>query len=332
MIKKKREKRDVGERIFPKSQITPLALRWRELVERREDDAAHAILNEIITLSTPMFASYARATEITSAVQLDVLVAAAQEKVVKWLLAWDCKRNIHNWFTKCSHNAFLSELQKVQVFRDKYHCTSDNLEQIHGVEDHAIEKKDMARELLENIKANLYGRWGSAQEKLAIQLTVECIVMDLDNHDRNNCQRAVAYATGIPMETARFFYSWSLSALRDINYNRAYIPFTEEDITRHTQSYTNFVDLYEYMTHDQIKHMIATKGGQRIHIPTLAKIKKLKEAYAVARDIHKSDLDPDSVAKVGAKHKKSAKTATECYEQMVEQLRPDRSGEHKIYE
>jgi hypothetical protein len=64
----------------------------------------------------------------------------------------------------------------------------------------------------------------------------------------------------------------------------------------------------------------------------LQSIAKLRENYRLARDIDKSDLDPDAVAEVARKHKKTARAAQEVYNEMVEQQDPRRYGEHSIFD
>ena len=71
------------------------------------------VLDEIILKSTPMFERFAQHEEYTNTVELSILVSAAQEKVVKWLLKWEPKLGkIFSWFSKCAKHAFLSEIVK----------------------------------------------------------------------------------------------------------------------------------------------------------------------------------------------------------------------------
>ena len=48
---------------------------------------------------------------------------------------------------QCAKNAFRSELVKVNQYRKRYHVTSDNLEKFYGVEDHEVDKHDVAKEV-----------------------------------------------------------------------------------------------------------------------------------------------------------------------------------------
>lgn len=320
-----------NEHIFPQTKLVPLALRWKELNAQGRHQEAMILLEEIIQESTPMFERYAQHEEYTNTVDLGILVSAAQEKVIKWLLKWEPKKGrLFSWFTKCAKHAFLSEIVKATQYRRRYYVTGDNLEKYYGMEDHASDKRDLTTEFDRRLK-QIYCRWGSPQEIGAIRYLVECLVHDLDNHDKQAAINGAAYAWGISIDLAKFFYQWVLVALRDIHYDRCRVPFTEEDILRHAQSYTNFIDLYEYLTHDQIKHLIATHGGQRIKIPTLAQLHKLVDDYRMFEAVMKSDLDPDSIAEVARKRKKSPRSAQEAYFAMVEATNPNRSGEHQVY-
>lgn len=278
-----------------------------------------------------MFERLAQHEEYNNTVDLGILVSAAQEKVVKWLIKWEPKKGrLFSWFSKCAKHAFLSELVKANQYRRRYHVTGDNLEKYYGMEDHTSDQRDMSGEFERKFK-DLFCRWGSKQEIGAIRYLVECLCHDFDNHDKHAAIKGAAYAWGITVELAKFFYQWVLVALRDIHYEKIRVPFTEEDILRHALSYTNFVDMYDYMTHDQIKHLIATRGGQRIKIPTIAQLTKLKEDYQMFEEVMVSDLDPDAVAEVAKKHKKSPRSAQEAYLSMVEATKPKRSGEYEVF-
>lgn len=320
-----------NEHIFPQTKLVPMVLHWKELNAQKRHTEAMALLDEIIQLSTPMFERLAQHEEYTNTVDLAALVSVAQEKVVKWILKWEPKKGrLFTWFGKCAKYAFLSELVKENNTRKKYYAPGENLEKFYGIEDHESHKHGITEEFDKSLK-DLFCRWGSPQEIGAIRYIVECLVYDLDNHDKQATIRAAAYAYGISFDMSKFFYSWALSALRDLHFKKIRVPFTTEDIVRHCYSYTNFVDLLDYMSSSELMRLIAVKGGQRIKIPTMAQIKKLKDDYHVFEDILHSDKDPDSVADIAKKHRRSQRTAQEAYLAMVEATNPKRSGEYEVY-
>ncbi len=322
-----------GEHIFPASYLHPLAVRWKELNAQGKNAEAMKVLEEIVVASTEMFERLAQYEGYHYTVDLDILVSAAQEKVVKWLLRWQPKKGkLFAWFSKCAKNAFRSELVKVNQFRKRYHVTSDNLEKFFGAEDHEIDKNDAALEVRKKLQG-LTCRWGDPQEIGAIQYLLECIVEE--EHDKQASIRSAAYAYGISFELSKFFYSWALVAMRDVMYKKIRVPFTEQDLFRLQQSYSDISNLLDMpgtpFNWDQIKWLIATHGGKRIKIPTMAQLAKLREDKEIFDEIDASDKDPDSVAEVAKKHKKTPRTAQETYYEMVDTLDPRRSGEHEIY-
>lgn len=324
-----------GEHVFAASYLEPLAVRWKELNSQGKHTEAMLVLEEIVVGSTQMFQRLAQHEGYHFTVDLDILVSAAQEKVVKWLLRWQRKKGkLFTWFSKCAKNAFRSELVKVNQFRKRYHVTSDNLEKFYPSEDHTIDKADMAAEARARL-ANLTCRWGNPQEIGAIHFLIECILED--DHDKQSAVRGAAYAYGISMELAKFFYSQALVMLRDQMYKHIRVPFTEEDLVRLTFSYTDFVSLFDsrnspltWNVHG--KYMVAVHGGKRIKIPSVANIDAVLEAKKIYDEIDASDKDPDSVAEIAAKHGKNARTAQETYIEMSEILDPRRSGEYEVYE
>jgi hypothetical protein len=319
-----------GEHIFPSSQLTPLAVKWRELSASGRHKEAMVVLEEIVIGSTTMFERLAMYEDYHWTVDLKILVAAAQERVVKWLLRWEPKKGrLFSWFSKCAKNAFRSELVKVNQFRKRYYVTSDNLEQFYGQDDHSVNKRDLATEVRGRIN-ELTCRWGDPQEIGTIRYLIECIIED--DHDKNAAIWSAAYAYGVSVEQSKFFYAWSLSALREAFYDKIYIPFTEQDLLRAAESYTFIPDFIDIFGWEKTKKWIALHGGKRIKFPTLAGMTKLSEDYRLFRDIDKSDLDPDSVAAVARANKKTPRTAQEVYNEMVTILDPKRYGEHSVHD
>ncbi len=322
-----------GEHIFPAAYLHPLALRWKELNSTGKHAEAMKVLEEIVVASTDMFVRLAQHEGYHYTVDINILVSAAQEKVVKWLLKWQPKKGkLFSWFSKCSKNAFRSELVKVNQFRKRYHVTSDNLEKFFGVDDHEVDRHDAAHEVRAKLES-LTCRWGDPQEIGAIHFLLECIVEE--DHDKQNSIRAAAYAWGISFELSKFFYSWAIVAMRDVMYEKIRIPFTEQDLFRLQHSYSDILNLLDLpgtpFTWEQVKWLIATHGGKRIKIPTIAQLAKLREDKEIFDEIDESDKDPDSVALVAKKHSKTQRTAQETYYDMVNTLDPRRSGEHEIY-
>lgn len=310
--------------------MTPLAVRWKELTEAKRHKEAMLVLEQVVIGSTTMFERLAQFEDFHYVVDLPILVSAAQEKVVKWLQRWNPKKGrLFSWFSKCAKNAFRSELVKVNQYRKRFHVTSDSLEKFYGVEDHEIDKHDLAAEVRMRLN-NITCRWGDPQEIGAIHLLIECIVDD--PHEKQAAIRAASYAYGISPDLAKFFYSWALVALRHQMFDKIHVPFTEQDLFRAADSYTHLPGLLDIVTWDQLKKIIAVYGGMRLKIPTLAYLAKLREDYQIFREIDASDQDPDSVADVARKHKKTVRTAQEIFNEMTEIQDPKRYGEHDVYE
>jgi hypothetical protein len=319
-----------GEHIFPAAQLTPLAVRWKELSAAGRHKEAMFVLEQIVEGSTAMFERLAQFEDFHYTVDLPILVSAAQEKVVKWLQKWQPKKGrLFSWFSKCAKNAFRSELVKVNQYRKRYHVTSDNLERFYGVEDHAVDKHDIAKEFHDKLK-QMTCRWGDPQEIAAIRYLIDCILDD--DRDKQGAIRGCCYAYCISLDLSKFFYGWVVSALRHELYDRVHIPFTEQDLFRAAFSYEHVVDLLDYVDWDTCKKIMVRWQGQRIKFPTLVSMIKLRENYAIHRDIDKSDLDPDAVAEVARKRKRTARSAQEIFNEMATVLDPKRTGEYGIYE
>lgn len=288
------------------------------------------VLEKIVVGSTAMFERLAQFEDFHYTVDLPILVSAAQEKVIKWLLKWQPKKGrLFSWFSKCAKNAFRSELVKVNQYRKRYHVTGDSLEKFYGAEDHDVDKHDAAAEL--RIKLDeLTCRWGDPQEIGAIRYLTLCLIDD--EHDKQAAIRSAAYAFGISFELSKFFYNWAIVNLRHAFYEKVYIPFTEYDLMLAAESYSFWPEFVNIVGFENAKKCSGLLGGQRVKFPTLQYFAKLRESHQIARDIERSDLDPDAVAEVGRKYKKTARTAQELFTDMVEQNDPKRYGEHSIFD
>lgn len=319
-----------GQHIFPDDELHQLAVRWKELTAQKRTTEAMAVLEKIIEGSTPMFLRLAQHEKFHQTVDLDILVSAAQEKVVKWLLRWEPKLGkLFTWFSKCAKHAFLSELVKVNQWRKRFHTTNDSLEKFMGAEDHDVDKADVANEVRSEIDA-LTCRWGDPQELGALRFLIECII-DEDNRDRQAAIRGAAYAYGISMEMSKFFYRWSLTALRNAFIKRIRVNFTEQDLFMLIHSYSDFADFYDIMPFESMRNCMILKGGQRVKIPTIAQWEKERSNYRLWQEMNATDLDPVSIAAVASRHSKTAKSASQSFEEMCEQLNPRRAGEYHIF-
>ena len=319
-----------GQHIFPDDELHQYAICWKEANANKRTVEAMLLLDKIIDGSTPMFERLAQHEKFHHTVDLDILVSAAQEKVVKWLLRWEPKLGkLFTWFSKCAKHAFLSELVKVNSYRKHYHATSDSLEKFIGAEDHSVDKHDLALEVRQTLE-QLTCRWGDPQEIGALQFLIECII-DEDNRDRQGAIRGAAYCYGISMEMSKFFYRWALTALRAAFIEKIRTNFTEQDLFLLSESYTDFCDLHDYLPWELQTTMVARDGGKRIKIPTLTHLITLKENYQMWLEIEATPKDPLSIAEVAERHKKNAKTAHQAYEDMCEKLNPKRAGEFWIF-
>lgn len=288
------------------------------------------VLEQIVVGSTAMFERLAQYESFHYTVDLPVLVSAAQEKVVKWLLKWQPKKGrLFSWFSKCAKNAFRSELVKVNQYRKRFHVTGDNLEKFYGVEDHEVDKHNAADDFRSALK-DMTCRWGDPQEIGAIRYLIECVVDD--DHDKQCAIRSVTYAYCISPDLAKFFYQWVIVALRTQFYHKIHVPFSEQDLFRAAHSYEPIVDMLDYMPWANLRKFIATHQGMRIKVPTLAQLSKMRENYALFQEIDKSDLDPDAITAIAKKHKRSARSAQELFTEMVDVLDPKRTGEYGIYD
>lgn len=229
---------------------------------------------------------------------------------------------------QCAKNAFRSELVKVNQYRKRNYVTSDSLERFYGMEDHEINKHDLAKEFYKKFHS-MTCRWGDPQEIAAIRYLIECIVDD--ERDKHCAIRGAAYAYGISMEMSKFFYAWAVAALRHELYDKVHIPFTQEDLFRASLSYEHVVDLLDYVSWDVAKKILARWQGMRIKFPTLAYMARLHENYLIYGEIDKSSLDPDAIAEVARRRKRTPRSAQEIFNDMVTIMEPNRTGEYDIY-
>ena len=319
-----------NEHIFPASQLTPLAIQWKQLNAAGRHKEAMLVLEQIVVGSTAMFERLAQFEDFHYTVDLPILVSAAQEKVIKWLDKWQPKKGrLFSWFSKCAKNAFRSELVKVNQYRKRYHVTSDNLEKFYGAEDHEIDKLDLAAEMRGRL-SDLTCRWGDPQQIGAIKFLTRCILDE--DLDKQAAVRSASYAYGISFDLSKFFYNWSVVNLRHAFHDKVYIPFTEHDLMMAGESYNLWPEFVNIVGIEKGRQVAALLGGQRIKIPSLQSIAKRRESYLLARELEHSDLDPDAVADIARKHKKTPRAAQEIFNDMVEQVDPKRYGEHNIFD
>lgn len=321
-----------NEHIFPATQLTTLALRWKELVKDNRHEEALAVLNDIIVGSTPMFERFAQHEGYHRTVPLDALVAAAQEKVVRWLIHWRPKKGrLFTWFSKCAKNAFRSEVAKTMARRKKLHTFDETPEKLIGSIDPTADLHAVAIETHKKIR-DITSRWGTPRELGALKYVLLSFEEVQDSpHDKQAVIRGIQFAYCLTHDQAKFFYNWAIIAIRNVMYDRVFMPFTEQDLLRAKFSHTLIPDLLDIMPWETVKKFIAIFGGQRLRIPTLTQIVRLKEMSIIAREIENSDMDPDSITKIARSHSRTERTAQELFEEMIQLTDPHLSGEYEIF-
>lgn len=314
---------------FNEPDLQMLAIRWKEANASGDSALAMELLERVIIGSTPMFERWAQHCKYHHTVGLPILVGAAQEKVVSWLLKWDPKKGrLFTYFSKCSKHAFLSQVVIINQYRKRFHSTDDSLEQFLGEEDHEIDKHDLAIDVRKHLES-ITCRWGDPQEIGALRYLIECVAEE----DRNKpaAIRSAAYAWGISLEQSKFFYGWALTAMRNACHAKVRVPVTEQTLFLLSESYSNIVDLLDIVTFEQLRKIFIVHGGTRLKIPTIAHLAKLVSDHRLFLEIQASDMDPDTIAEIAARHKKTARNASEIYEDMVHKLNPERCGEYEVY-
>lgn len=319
---------DKEKEIFPDAQLSALALQWKDLNRTGQHDAAAEVLEQIIVGSTEMFQRLAQHEKFHFTVELPVLIAAAQLKVVRWLLAWKPSEGLlFSWFSKCAKNAFKSEAVRVAQYRRRFHVTGDSLEKFYGHDDHEVHRHDAAADVKAKI-SQLTCRWGSKKEIGALRFIIECLVSD--NHERQRTIDGAAFCYGLSYDMAKFFYGWALVAMRDALHERIRVPHTSQDLFRAEYSYTFLPELLDIIGWDSMMKVCTLLGGCRIKVPTLTQLARLSDDYRVFTEIDTCDHDPHTIDKIGKKYGRG-RTAAEIYERLSKTLDPNRSGEYEIF-
>lgn len=343
-----RPKAAPSQHIFEKDKLEEIAIEWKKMVAEGKRNEAMPLLEDLIKGCQQMLPRLAQYEGFTITVDVETLIAGASAKIEGWLMAWkpDFKHasgakaanGLFSFLSKCAKNAFRSELSKVNQYRRYFHASGENLEKFYGEVDYNKYREEVTEEVRNNLK-DLAVRWGAPQEIGCVRFIVESVTEEKREEDkgesatdtRERVIRSAAYAWCVSPDLAKFFYSWAVYALRDSMYNKAYIPFKQEDVLRHAESYTHLVDLLDIIGWEKFKHVIATLGGTRLKLPTLQQMAKHHDHYRMMMEINNELGDPESVEKVGKKFGKSQKTAQQVYTEMSELMDQKRCGEHAIF-
>ena len=337
------------ESIFPESKLRPVVLQWNRLAavlsknnlstrERNRLEAeSMAILNTIIIDCTEMFKRLAQHEKFHLTVPLDVLVSAAQEKVPKWISKWDPNRGaLFSWLSKCAKNIFRGEIVKQVGFQKRIHTTDDDvvLERLSGYVDSTVDMDDAAGELQERLHS-ITCPWACDAMRGAIRYIIECVLED--NHSKSASIRGASFAWGLDFELSKFLYAWTLISMRDILYDKTYVPMTKVDLLRaayntqvHPSSYAPAImDIVGNDKYLQLCHMFP---GMRIRFPSPGENDKLVKDYQLYLELSQSDMDPLSIEKSARRLGRTEKHAIHVFNEMTKLLDPRSSGDYPVYE
>lgn len=322
-----------GEHIFPNTRLTEIVLQWKEYTAAG-DPRAFDLLEDVIVLSTPMFERLAQFEGYHHFVPLPRLVQAARVMVPNWLRACTVEKlhqkKLFSWMSTCAKNAFRSEVAKERQYSTRFFATSDTLEKFVGEEDHAVDQHDAAATAISRIK-EISVRWGDPYQLGSVRYAIECLTDETRKSDKAKIISGMAYGYGLSPDMAKFFYQWSLFALRDALADQVHVPFTKQDALRCRETYTFIPDMIDIVGWDRFQSLVVRLGGTRIKLPTVVQLAKIHEEYQMTDELTKTDGTPDEVDKVAAKYKMSGKTAADIYAEMVVEKNNQRIGEHPLY-
>ena len=320
------------EHIFPESKIRPLVFNWKRLVAEEKLWEAMDLLEVIIIDSTEMFKRLAQHEKFHHTVPLDSLVVAAQEKIPKWLMKWDpAKGSLFSWLSTCAKNVFRSELVKTTTFTKRVHCTDDDaaLERLSGFTDDGQDAKDRSDAILTKIQG-MTAPWASDEMRGAIRYIIECIMED--DHRRQDCIRGAAFAWGLSMDTTKFLYSWTHVQIKIELDDEKFVRFTDQDLFMAHYRNTPWPQVVDIAGWKVANKIFACIGGQRLKVPTIAELARLKQQGQMVQEILNSDKDPESIAKIAKRFGKTEKSATDIYVSMTGVMNPMVSGEFPVYD
>jgi len=321
-----------GEHIFPATILEPLVLKWKAQQTAGQHDEAMKTLESIIKQSTPMYERLAQYENFTATVDLPTLITAAQVRTPVWLIYWDpVKGRLFSWLSKCAKYLFLAEAVRESTHRKRYHATGESLEKFFGSVDHAVVSHEAVEEVQETVR-QLTCRWGDQRIQCCIRFHLACIVENpRGKRHKKTAVRAGAYASGLSLNMSKFFYHWALYSLRDATYEKMSMPYTDSDLLHLTESYTFIPDLLTIVSWKDFLKIIALLGGQRLKIPTLDELREVRFRHTVFRRLQKSNMDPDSVARISKEYRISTRNAEEIFTEMATKLDDNRLGEHALY-
>ena len=319
-----------GQHIFNADKIQPEAIRWKSLVAQGRLEEADKLMEEIIPQCKNLFSRFAQYEKFDTNVELNSLINEAMLRVPHWIHYWKPDTSpLFTYISVCSKRLFGGMAKKESDYRGRYFASGDNLEKFCGSEDHEVEKHDAAKELKDRL-SDITSRWRCKQSNDAIRMYIDVLVSG-DKINKKALQRAASYAYGISPQLAKFYYTWTLVAMRDIMYDKLRIKYTDQDLFRLSHSYTFLPDILTVITWQQMIKIMGLFGGQRIKIPTLDSITSTKKEVELYRELDKVQT-PEEFGKIAKKHGFTDKSAQKVYDKMTNVLNQAHDSEHSLYD
>ena len=328
--KKKKDKPKSGQHIFNNDRVEIEARRWKALVAEGRTEEADKLIEEIIPQCKNLFSRFAQFEKFDDKVELGSLINEAMIKVPHWINYWDpVKGTLFTYMSVCSKRLWVGLSKKESEYKGRYYATGDNLEKFAGMEDHEVAKHDSAKELRDRLN-DITVRWASKQSKGAIKMYIDVLISG-DYINKKYLQRTASYAYCISPELAKFYYSWTLVAMRDIMYDKLRVNYTDQDLFRLGHSYSFLPDLLTVISWQQMVKVMALFGGHRVKIPTLESLQKTRKEFSLHRDLDNAQT-PEEFTRNARKHGFTERSAHEVYERMSATLNHEHDTEHGLFE
>ena len=292
-------------------------------------EEADRLLDHIIPQCEALYSRLAQYEKFDSTVDLGSLINEAMVKTSHWITYWQLEKGpLFSYLSVCAKRLFVGLAKRESDYKGRYYATGDNLEKFVGSEDHEVQRHDAAAELRKRL-LTLTGRWASAQCIGVIKMYIDVLVSG-DKIKKKELQRAGSYAYGISPELAKFYFSWTLVAMRDLMYDKLRMSYTDQDMFRLQHTHTFLPDMLTVITWDQMVKLMGLFGGQRIKIPTLESIIEARRELAVYHSLEHVQT-PEEFSQVAKKHGYTDRSAQEVFDRLSPVLNNDNDGEYHIF-
>lgn len=234
---------------------------------------------------------------------------------------------VHN----CIKNGCISYVTKDGSAKKRHVFTDVPLDSVGLMEDVSYSHYHLSDDdlvAIQNSVEKVMSRWKEPVIRECLRYMVTVILQKRISRRTEVLQSAV-WGYGIPLDTAKFLFDWSLGSVRGAMLEHWDSPIGEADIIRAAEKFSFIPDMANLVGWKNVRKIMTVFQGMTVKFPTVSTLRK---AFAVREIYNQSDFTPAKMERIGKAYGISSGKISEVFEEVSSNIQAGVMEDDPLFE